>query len=77
MNNLFYLGDQDFYVSQGPKGPVICSTQKGVLFVFFHADSNVCKYCDTAKPEFMQLPHIIGGSKFGLCNLTRFKQLAQ
>ncbi len=72
-----YLGEQDFYVDKGTKGNVICCTQKGVLFVMFQADPGVCQYCELAKPEFMQLPQIIGGAKFGLCNLSKCPNLVQ
>jgi hypothetical protein len=75
MNNCLFLGEQDFYVGQGKRGPVVCSTQNGVLFVMFHADPNVCPNCDVAKPEFMQLSQVINGAKFGLCNLNRAKNL--
>jgi hypothetical protein len=72
-----YLGEQDFYVDKGTKGNVICCTQKGVLFVMFQADPGVCQYCELAKPEFMQLPQIIGGAKFALCNLSKCPNLVQ
>lgn len=75
MNNCLYLGEQDFYVGEGKRGPVVCTTQNGVMFVMFHADPNVCPNCDTAKPEFMQLAQVINGAKFGLCNLNRARNL--
>jgi Thioredoxin len=70
-NNLLYLGEQDFYVDgKGSKGPVICLMHKDIHFVFFHANKDVCSYCDSAKPEFMKLAQFISGAKFGLCNLS-------
>ncbi len=59
----------------GPRGPVVCTKQTGIMFVMFMADPNVCKFCDLAKPEFMQLPHIINNVKFGICNLSRCPNL--
>ena len=73
--NVLYLGEQDFYVDKGTKGNVICSTQKGINFVMFHADPGICQYCDIAKPEFVQLSHIVPGAKYGLCNLSRARGL--
>lgn len=71
MNNLLFLSEQDFMIDpNGPRGPVVCTKQKGIMFVMFMANPNVCKYCDLAKPEFMQLPHIINNVKFGICNLS-------
>ena len=70
MSNLLYLGEQDFYVDKGTKGPVICLQYKDIHFVFFHANKDVCSYCDTAKPEFIKLAQFISGAKFGLCNLS-------
>ena len=70
-NKLLYLGEQDFYVDgKGSKGPVICLMHKDIHFVFFHANKDVCSYCDSAKPEFMKLAQFISGAKFGLCNLS-------
>jgi hypothetical protein len=75
--NILYLGEQDFFAGQGNRGNVVCCKQPGVLFVMFHADPNVCQYCEAAKPEFMQLGQVIAGAKFGLCNLSRCKGLVQ
>lgn len=75
MHNLLYLGEQDFYFAQSAKGVVVCCTQKAPTFVMFHADPSICKFCDLAKPEFMQLHQIISGAKFGLCNLSRCRGL--
>lgn len=77
MSNVLYLGENDFYVDKGHKGPIICCSQKGISFVMFHANPNVCQYCDIAKPEFMQLPQIISGAKFYLCNLSSAQGLVQ
>ena len=79
MANLLYLGDQDFYLDKNPKtnNLVVCTTQKDVIFVMFHADQGRCSYCEAAKPEFLKLAQIIQGAKFGLCNLSRFEGLVQ
>lgn len=75
MSNLFYLGEQDFYLDKGVNGPVVCCTQKDVCFVMFHADPSVCTFCDAAKPEFVRCAQVIAGAKFGLCNLSRAQNL--
>lgn len=77
MNNLLYLGEQEFYVDKGTKGPVICTQQQGVIFVMFHANPGQCQFCDIAKPEFMKLAQIIAGAKFGLCNLMQCANLVE
>jgi hypothetical protein len=77
MSSVLYLGENDFYVDKGQKGPIICCSQKGISFVMFHANPNVCQFCDLAKPEFMQLPQIISGAKFYLCNLSNASGLVQ
>ena len=77
MSNLLYLGQQEFYVDRGTKGPVVFCALKGVVFVMFHANPQVCQFCDIAKPEFIQLAQIIGGAKFGLCNLSQYPELVQ
>ena len=75
MSNLFYLGEQDFFLSQGTSGMVVSCNQRGICFVMFHADTGVCPHCDNAKPEFQQLSRIIPGARFGLCNMSRCPNL--
>jgi hypothetical protein len=72
---MLYLGEQDFYISQGTKGLVVCCRQNGIQFVMFHADPGVCQYCELAKPEFVQLEQFVAGVKFGLCNLSKARGL--
>jgi hypothetical protein len=38
--------------------------------VLFHPNPKICGYSDAAKEAFKQLPFNIGGSKFGLTNLS-------
>lgn len=75
MSNLLYLGQQEFYVDNGMKGPVVCCALKGVVFVMFHANPNVCQFCDLAKPEFFKLASIVSNAKYGLCNLSQYPEL--
>ncbi len=77
MNGLLHLGEKDFYIEQGQKGPVVCTSLKGIVFVFFHADKGQCHHCDLADPEFSQLPQFVSGSKFACCNLYRCPMLQQ
>ena len=77
MNNFLYLNENDFFIGKGVRGPIACCNVPGIVFVMFMADPNVCKYCELAKPEFMQLPKIIQGAKFAACNLSRCKNLME
>ena len=71
MSSYIHLGEQDFYVDKGAGNRnVLCTTQKSIIFVFFHANPSVCKFCDTAKPEFIKSSQYISGAKFALCNLS-------
>jgi thiol-disulfide isomerase/thioredoxin len=69
-NSIIYLNSNDFFVGEGSKGKVLCTNIKELVFVMFHADSDKCKYCEEAVPQFRQLPHAISSCRFAFVNLN-------
>lgn len=74
MNNLIYLGAEDFAVDLSSKGQkLLCNKQAGICLVLFY--SNNCQYCDEVIPDFKKLPMALGGVKFALVNLNKHQQV--
>jgi thiol-disulfide isomerase/thioredoxin len=74
MNNLIYLGSDDFGVELSSKGQkLLCNKQAGICLVLFF--SNNCTYCDELIPDFKKLPMAMGGVKFALVNLNKHQQI--
>jgi thiol-disulfide isomerase/thioredoxin len=69
--NLLYLNSNDFYITEGSKGKVLCNYLKDLTFVLFHADADKCPHCEELIPEFKKLPHFIQSCKFALVNLNK------
>ena len=72
MNNLFFLTEDDFYIDQGQKGPILACNYEGFCMVLFHADAGRCKHCEETIPEFKKIASKFGQCGFGLCNLNKF-----
>lgn len=75
MSNLIFLTTKDFFLEQSQKGSSLCHRTPGVSLVFYYADA--CEGCQTIKPQYHQLPRVIGGCKFALVDLTKNPNLAQ
>ncbi len=72
MSGLLFLGNDDFYVSKGSKGPILCNSISGFSLILFY--STQCPHCQILIPIFKKLPGTIGGCQFGMVNVSTNKQ---
>jgi hypothetical protein len=75
MNNLLHLETDDFYLSDGAKGKILCLSVQGICLVLFHANPERCLHCEEAIPEFKKVSRMFSGCKFGLANLNKFPEI--
>ena len=73
MSGLLFLSSDDFYVAQGQKGSILCSSMKGFSVVLFY--STQCVHCQTLIPIFKSLPNTIAGFQFGMINVSTNKNV--
>ena len=79
--SIIHLTSQDFYIDkkksiQPTNDLVLCVKKDGLFFVMFHADKNICKFCDEIMPFFVQLPRMFPMCSFGLININKNINLA-
>ena len=72
MSGLLFLGNEDFFVSKGSKGPILCNSIDGFSLILFY--SIKCQHCQILIPIFKNLPGTIGGCQFGMMNVSANKQ---
>ena len=72
-----YLKTQDFYIDNGKKGKVLCTTQKDIVFCFFHLDGNQCENCKEMVPEFLKLPNLVPQINYALVDLSKYPEIAK
>ena len=72
MSGLLFLGNDDFYISKGSKGPILCNSIPGFSLILFY--STQCPHCQILIPIFKKLPGSIGGCQFGMVNVSSNKQ---
>jgi hypothetical protein len=75
MSSLLFLNDEDFNVSKGTKGPVLCTHIPGYSLILFY--SNKCRHCKLLDPIFRQLPGTIQGCQFGMVNVNTSPKCVQ
>lgn len=68
MQALLRLRADDFELSQGQKGKILCNGIKGFALVMFY--SPLCKVSEDLLPKFKHLPQIINGCKFCILNIN-------
>jgi thiol-disulfide isomerase/thioredoxin len=66
---LLFLDSDDYYKTQGQKGPILCHKIKGLSLIFYY--STECPHCQSFIPEFKKLPGRIGGCQFGMVNINK------
>jgi thiol-disulfide isomerase/thioredoxin len=71
------LTSNDFYIDDGTKGKVLCSTRKGIVFVMFHLNESACPNCHTVMPEFLALPKHIPSIQYATVNLSNYPDIAK
>lgn len=73
MSGLLFLGNEDFNISKGTKGNILCHSIPGFSLILFY--STQCPHCQVLIPIFKRLPGTIGGCQFGMCNVSTNKML--
>ena len=68
MSALLFLTDEDFFISKGTKGPILCTNIPGYSLILFY--SNKCPHCRVLDPIFRSLPGTIQGCQFGMLNVN-------
>ena len=66
---LLFLDSDDYYRTEGQKGPILCHKIKGLSLIFYY--STECPHCQSFIPEFKKLPGRIGGCQFGMVNVNK------
>lgn len=72
MSGLLFLTSDDFVVTKGSKGSILCHGIPGFSLILFY--STQCQHCQTLIPIFKKLPGTIGGCQFGMINISTNKQ---
>jgi hypothetical protein len=75
MSGLLYLTSEDFFVSKGTKGNILCHSIKGFSLILFY--STQCVHCQKIIPIFKRLPGSIGGCQFGMVNISKSKEVVK
>ena len=73
MSGLLFLGNDDFNITKGTNGPILCNTLSGFSLILFY--STQCTHCNTLIPIFKKLPGKISGCQFGMVNISNHKDL--
>jgi len=71
MSGLLFLSNDDFVLSKGTKGNILCTSIPGFSLVLFY--STQCPHCQQLIPIFKKLPGTIGGCQFGMINVSTNK----
>lgn len=71
MAGLLFLNSQDFMVSQGTKGNILCNKIPGFSLILFY--STQCNFCQELIPIFKRLPGTINNCQFGMINVSQNK----
>ena len=75
MSGLLFLTADDFFITKGTKGDIMCNTIPGLSLILFY--STQCTFCQKLIPVFKKLPGSIGGCQFGMINVSSNKACIQ
>jgi thiol-disulfide isomerase/thioredoxin len=70
-NGLLFLTSDDFVLTKGTKGTILCTSIPGFSLLLFY--STQCPHCQKLIPIFKKLPGSIGGCQFGMINVSTNK----
>jgi len=68
MSGLLFFSSDDFNISKGNKGDILCHSVPGFSLVLFY--SKQCEHCQALIPIFKNLPGTVGGCQFGMLNVS-------
>jgi thiol-disulfide isomerase/thioredoxin len=71
MSGLLFLSSEDFSVTKGSKGNILCHSIPGFSLILFY--STQCEHCQQLIPIFKKVPGTIGGCQFGMINVSSNK----
>lgn len=71
MSGLLFLSSDDFVLSKGTKGNILCTSIPGFSLILFY--STQCPHCQNLLPIFKKLPGSINGCQFGIINVSTNK----
>jgi thiol-disulfide isomerase/thioredoxin len=72
-SGLLFLGCEDFLITRGSKGNILCNSIPGFSLVLFY--STQCPHCQLLIPIFKKLPGTISGCQFGMINVSSNKNI--
>lgn len=72
MSGLLFLSNEDFSLTKGTKGNILCTSIPGFSLILFY--STQCPHCNHLIPIFKKLPGSIGGCQFGMINVSSNKE---
>jgi hypothetical protein len=75
MNGLLFLSSEDFSITKGNKGNILCHGIPGFSLILFY--STQCHHCEKLIPLFKKLPGTLGGCQFGMINVSSNKKCVQ
>jgi len=73
--SLLFLNTDNFSISKGERGSLLCNDIEGFSLILFY--STQCQYCHQVIPIFKQLPRYIQGCKFGMINVSKNNKLIE
>ena len=71
--SLLFLNTENFNISKGERGSLLCNGIKGFSLILYY--STQCDHCHQVIPIFKQLPKYIQGCKFGMLNVSKNNKL--
>ena len=71
MSGLLFLCSDDFSITTGSKGNILCHSIPGFSLILFY--STQCTHCKKIIPIFKKLPGTIGGCQFCIVNVSSNK----
>lgn len=71
MSGLLFLTSDDFQITKGTKGNIMCNNIPGFSLILFY--STQCEHCQSFIPVFKRLPSTVGGCQFGMINVSQNK----
>ena len=72
MSGLLFLTSDDFMITKGTAGNIMCNRIPGFSLILFY--STQCDHCISLIPIYKTLPGTIGGCQFGMINVSHNKR---
>ena len=73
MAGLLFPTSEDFFMSQGANGPLLCTKVNGICLMLFY--STKCVYCKKLIPIFNSISDTLNGAYFAMVNVFRARDV--